>query len=111
MRIRSRMRPERAEWSTRRCFLANSWTTVALAELPRRALRAEECSSRAAVPIYFLADRLAPKPANPSFEQAAAVPISGYAALQAARDQGEVRPGRSDKSVGGTRHHFWIRAR
>src|SRR5207244_1802645 len=32
------------------------------------------------------ADRLAPKPANLSFEQAAAVPISGYAALQAVRD-------------------------
>src|SRR5712691_1707336 len=39
------------------------------------------------------ADRLAPKPANLSFEQAAAVPISGYAALQAVRDQGKVRPG------------------
>ena len=37
-------------------------------------------------------DRLASKPANLSFEQAAAVPISGYAALQAVRDQGKVRP-------------------
>jgi NADPH:quinone reductase-like Zn-dependent oxidoreductase len=38
------------------------------------------------------ADRLAPKPANLTFEQAAAVPISGYTALQAVRDQGKVRP-------------------
>jgi NADPH:quinone reductase-like Zn-dependent oxidoreductase len=39
------------------------------------------------------ADRLLPKPASLSFEQAAAVPISGYAALQAVRDQGKVQPG------------------
>jgi NADPH:quinone reductase-like Zn-dependent oxidoreductase len=39
------------------------------------------------------ADRLARKPANLSFEQAAAVPISGCAALQAVRDRGRVRPG------------------
>jgi NADPH:quinone reductase-like Zn-dependent oxidoreductase len=38
-------------------------------------------------------DHLAPKPAAVSFEQAAAVPISGLAALQAVRDVGEVRPG------------------
>jgi NADPH:quinone reductase-like Zn-dependent oxidoreductase len=38
------------------------------------------------------ADRLAPKPSNLTFEQAAAVPISGYAALQAVRDQARVRP-------------------
>src|SRR4029079_4690621 len=34
------------------------------------------------------AERLALKPDNVSFEQAAAVPISGYAALQAVRDHG-----------------------
>ena len=38
-------------------------------------------------------DHLAPKPAAVSFEQAAAVPISGLAALQAVRDVGEVQPG------------------
>jgi NADPH:quinone reductase-like Zn-dependent oxidoreductase len=36
-------------------------------------------------------DRLASKPNNLSFEQAAATPISGYAALQAVRDHGKVR--------------------
>ncbi len=46
------------------------------------------------------ADRLAPKPANVSFEQAAAVPISGYAALQAVRDQGKVRPGQRVLIIG-----------
>jgi NADPH:quinone reductase-like Zn-dependent oxidoreductase len=38
-------------------------------------------------------DRLLPKPDNVTFEQAAAVPISGYAALQAVRQHGGVRPG------------------
>src|SRR5919202_4242733 len=37
--------------------------------------------------------QLALKPINLSFEQAAAVPISGFAALQALRDTGGVRPG------------------
>ena len=38
-------------------------------------------------------DALAPKPANVSFEQAAAVPMSGTVALQALRDHGNVQPG------------------
>jgi NADPH:quinone reductase-like Zn-dependent oxidoreductase len=46
------------------------------------------------------ADRLAPKPANISFEQAAAVPISGYAALKAVRDQGKVRAGQRVLIIG-----------
>lgn len=37
--------------------------------------------------------RLAPKPANLTFEQAAAVPISGSTALQALRDQGRIEDG------------------
>jgi NADPH:quinone reductase-like Zn-dependent oxidoreductase len=45
-------------------------------------------------------DRLAPKPANLTFEQAAAVPISGYAALQAVRDQGKVQPGQRVLIIG-----------
>src|ERR1041385_7911477 len=36
------------------------------------------------------ADRLTAKPDGVSFEQAAATPISGYAALQAVRDHGKV---------------------
>jgi NADPH:quinone reductase-like Zn-dependent oxidoreductase len=45
-------------------------------------------------------DRLAPKPANLRFEQAAAVPISGYAALQAVRDHGKVRAGQRVLIIG-----------
>jgi NADPH:quinone reductase-like Zn-dependent oxidoreductase len=37
--------------------------------------------------------RLARKPANVSFEEAAAVPIAGITALQALRDKGHVQPG------------------
>jgi NADPH:quinone reductase-like Zn-dependent oxidoreductase len=37
-------------------------------------------------------DSLAPKPATLTFEQAAAVPTSAFAALQGLRDQGQVQP-------------------
>jgi NADPH:quinone reductase-like Zn-dependent oxidoreductase len=37
--------------------------------------------------------RLAPKPANLSFEEAAAVPVAALTALQALRNQGAVKPG------------------
>jgi NADPH:quinone reductase-like Zn-dependent oxidoreductase len=46
------------------------------------------------------ADRLAIKPATISFEQAAAVPISGYTALQAVRDQAKVRAGQRVLIIG-----------
>jgi NADPH:quinone reductase-like Zn-dependent oxidoreductase len=46
------------------------------------------------------ADRLASKPGNVSFEEAAAVPISGYAALQAVREHGGVRAGRRVLIIG-----------
>jgi NADPH:quinone reductase-like Zn-dependent oxidoreductase len=45
-------------------------------------------------------DHLAAKPANLSFQQAAAVPISGFAALQAVRDVGQVQPGQSVLVIG-----------
>ena len=46
------------------------------------------------------ADRLGPKPAKLSFEQAAAVPTSGATALQAVRDKGKVRPGQRVLVIG-----------
>ena len=45
-------------------------------------------------------DRLASKPNNLSFEEAAATPISGYAALQAVRDHGNVRAGQRVLIIG-----------
>jgi NADPH:quinone reductase-like Zn-dependent oxidoreductase len=46
------------------------------------------------------ADRLAAKPGNVSFEQAAATPISGYAALQAVREHGKVEAGQHVLIIG-----------
>jgi NADPH:quinone reductase-like Zn-dependent oxidoreductase len=46
------------------------------------------------------ADRLGPKPAKLSFEQAAAVPTSGATALQAVRNKGQVRPGQRVLVIG-----------
>jgi NADPH:quinone reductase-like Zn-dependent oxidoreductase len=45
-------------------------------------------------------DHLAAKPAALSFEQAAAVPISGFAALQALRNQGEIQQGQQVLVIG-----------
>jgi 2-desacetyl-2-hydroxyethyl bacteriochlorophyllide A dehydrogenase len=45
-------------------------------------------------------DALVLKPANATFEQAAAVPISGFTALQAIRDQGKVQPGQKVLIIG-----------
>jgi NADPH:quinone reductase-like Zn-dependent oxidoreductase len=45
-------------------------------------------------------DRLAPKPGNLTFEQAAAVPTSGLAALQTVRDAGRVRAGQRVLVIG-----------
>lgn len=44
--------------------------------------------------------RLAPKPANLSFEQAAAVPVSGLTALQAVRDRAKVQAGQKVLIIG-----------
>jgi NADPH:quinone reductase-like Zn-dependent oxidoreductase len=46
------------------------------------------------------ADRLAPKPANLTFEQAAAIPTSASTALQALRDAGDVQPGQKVLIIG-----------
>ena len=53
---------------------------------------AEFCHARA--------DKLAPKPKNLTFEQAAAAPISALTALQAVRDAGQVRSGMSVLIIG-----------
>jgi NADPH:quinone reductase-like Zn-dependent oxidoreductase len=45
-------------------------------------------------------DKLVPKPASLTFEQAAAVPISAGTALQAVRDQGKVQPGQNVLVIG-----------
>ena len=45
-------------------------------------------------------DKLAPKPANLTFEQAAVVAISGSTALQGVRDHGRVQPGQKVLIIG-----------
>jgi NADPH:quinone reductase-like Zn-dependent oxidoreductase len=45
-------------------------------------------------------DKLVPKPARLTLEEAAAVPISGLTALQALRDVGRVRPGQTVLVIG-----------
>src|SRR5262245_57871559 len=46
------------------------------------------------------ADKLVRKPSRLSFEQAAAVPVSGTTAIQALRDHGNVQPGQSVLVIG-----------
>ena len=46
------------------------------------------------------AERFAPKPANLSFEQAAAVPVSGVTALGGLRDAGKLQPGQKVLIIG-----------
>ena len=66
--------------------------------------RGQRCSAPAAGSFaeYAVAraDRLASKPDNVSFEEAAAVPISGFAALQAVREHGGVRAGQRVLIIG-----------
>jgi NADPH:quinone reductase-like Zn-dependent oxidoreductase len=52
-----------------------------------------ECRGSCAEHAVARTGSLAPKPANLSFEQAAAVPTSACTALQALRDHGKVQPG------------------
>jgi NADPH:quinone reductase-like Zn-dependent oxidoreductase len=58
------------------------------------------CRGAFAEYAYARADRLAPKPANLSFAQAAAVPTSAATALQALRDKGKVRAGQRVLIIG-----------
>ncbi|UCH86924.1 MAG: NAD(P)-dependent alcohol dehydrogenase [Dehalococcoidia bacterium] len=51
------------------------------------------CSGAFAEYVCTSQDWLAPKPANITFEQAAAVPSSAVATLQGLRDQGQLQPG------------------
>jgi NADPH:quinone reductase-like Zn-dependent oxidoreductase len=53
-------------------------------------------------------DQLAVKPAALSFEQAAVVPISGFAALQAVRDVGEVQAGQRVLVIGAAGAVGWF---
>src|SRR3712207_2626935 len=45
-------------------------------------------------------ERIAPKPSNVSFEQAAAVPVSGMTALNGLRDAGKLQPGQKVLIIG-----------
>ena len=50
--------------------------------------------------VCALEDKLAPKPANLTFQQAAVLAISGSTALQALRDHGKVHPGQEVLIIG-----------
>jgi NADPH:quinone reductase-like Zn-dependent oxidoreductase len=58
------------------------------------------CSGSFAEYARARASRLAPKPANLSFDQAAAVPVSALAALQAVRDRAQVQAGQKVLIIG-----------
>jgi NADPH:quinone reductase-like Zn-dependent oxidoreductase len=58
------------------------------------------CDGSFAELVSARADKLAPKPANLTFEQAAAVPVSGVTALQALRDVAKLRAGQRVLVIG-----------
>ena len=58
------------------------------------------CEGSFAEYVSAEADKLAPKPANLTFEQAAAVPTSGLTALQGLRDAGNVQRGQEVLIIG-----------
>jgi NADPH:quinone reductase-like Zn-dependent oxidoreductase len=58
------------------------------------------CNGSFAEYVAVRTDKLAAKPSNLSFDQAAAVPISGIAALQAVRDHGRIKAGQKVVVVG-----------
>jgi NADPH:quinone reductase-like Zn-dependent oxidoreductase len=59
-----------------------------------------ECNGSFAEYVCARADKLAPKPANIGFEEAAAVPDSGLTALQGLRDAGRVQRGQTVLVIG-----------
>ena len=58
------------------------------------------CDGAFAEYVSVRADRVAPKPANLTFEQAAGVPVSACAALHALRDAGSVQDGQTVLIIG-----------
>ena len=58
------------------------------------------CDGSFAQYVRVRTDKLAPKPANLTFEQAAAVPISALTALQAVRDHAKVQAGQQVLVIG-----------
>jgi NADPH:quinone reductase-like Zn-dependent oxidoreductase len=58
------------------------------------------CNGALAEYVSVSEDALAPKPANLTFEQAAAVPISAFTALQGLRDQGQIEAGQKVLVIG-----------
>ena len=54
------------------------------------------------------ADNFAPKPANLTMEQAAAVPMSAFTALQALRDIAKVQPGQTVLITGASGGGRWV---
>ena len=58
------------------------------------------CTGAFAEYVSVSEDALALKPANVSFEQAAAVPVSSFTALQAVCDKGKVQPGQKVMVIG-----------
>ena len=58
------------------------------------------CKGALAEYVCVSEDRLALKPANLTFEQAAVVPLSGFTALQGLRDKGQIQPGQKVLIIG-----------
>ena len=54
-----------------------------------------ECKGALAEYVCAGEDKFGPKPANLTFEQAAAVPVSAFTALQGLRDKGQIQPGQN----------------
>ena len=76
-----------ASW--RRWARASSSSRLATGIRGHRRQRGGGCAEYAVAPEKLLA----PKPANLSFEEAAAVPMAGITALQGLRDVGQIKPG------------------